>query len=75
MEPVVELPLGSDEYGDSRDIDPAAATSAAVWIAEFILASKDILGAGTSEGLGHGANYAIIRSEVPSEFLRNEQEE
>ena len=72
---VVELPLSSDEYGDSRDIDPAAATSAAARIAEFISASEDILGAGTSEGPGHGANYAIVQFGVPSEFLRNEQEE
>ena len=75
MEPVVELPLISDEYGDSRDIDPAAATSAAARIAEFISASEDILGTGTSEGPDHRANYAIVRSEVPSEFLCNEQEE
>ena len=75
VEPVVELPLSSDEYGDSRDIGPAAATSAAARIAEFILASEDILSAGMSEGPSHGPNYAIIRSEVPSAFLRNEQEE
>ena len=75
MEPVVELPLSSDEYGDSRDIDPAAATSAATRIAEFISASEDILGAGTSEGPGHGANYAIVQSRVPSDFARAEQEE
>ena len=71
----MELPLSSDEYGDSRDIDPATATSAATRIAEYISASEDILGAGTSEGPGHGPNYAIVRSEVPSEFLHNEQEE
>jgi len=59
---------------DSRDIDPAAATSATARIAEFISASEDILGAGTSEGSGHEANYAIVQSGVPLEFLRNEQE-
>jgi hypothetical protein len=75
MEPVVELPLSSDEYGDSRDIDPATATSSTNRIFEFISASEEILGAGTSEGPGHGANYAIVQSEVPSGFLRNEQEE
>jgi hypothetical protein len=75
MEPVVELPLSGDEYGDSRDINPAAETSAAARIAEFISASKDILGTGTSEGPGHGANYAIVQSGVPSEFLHNEQGE
>ena len=72
---MVELPLSSDEYGDSRDIDPATVTSVANRIVEFILASKEILGAGTSEGPGHGANYAIVQSGVPSEFLRNEKEE
>ena len=74
MEPLVELPLRSDEYGDSRDLDSTTATSAAR-IAEFISASEDILDAGTSEGPGHGANYAIVQSGVPSQFLRNEQEE
>ncbi|XP_039827036.1 uncharacterized protein LOC120688716 [Panicum virgatum] len=43
MEPVVELPLRSNEYRDSRDIDPAAVTSAAARIAEFLSASEDIL--------------------------------
>ena len=33
VEPVVEPPLNSDEFGDSRDIDPAAAASAADRIA------------------------------------------
>ncbi|XP_039797487.1 serine/arginine repetitive matrix protein 1-like [Panicum virgatum] len=73
--PVVELPLSSDEYGDSRDIDPATATSSTNRIFEFISASEEILGAGTSEGPGHGANYAIVQSEVPSRILRNKQEE
>jgi hypothetical protein len=68
MEPVVELPLSSDEFGDSRDIDPAAAASAAYRIAEFASASKEVLSAGTSEGPRHGA---IIQSRVPLEFLRN----
>ena len=72
---MVELPLSSDEYGDSRDIDPATATSVANRIVEFISASKEILGAGTYEGPGHGANYMIVQSGVPSEFLRNEKEE
>ena len=35
VEPVVELPLSSDEFGDSRDIDPTAAASTADRIAEF----------------------------------------
>ena len=70
--PVVQLPDSSEEYGDSRDIDPAAAASAADRIAEFASASEEVLSAGTSEGPCHGA---IIQSEVPLEFLRSEQEE
>ena len=72
VEPVVELPLSSDEFGDSRDIDSAAAASAANRIAEFASASEEVLSAWTSEGPRHGA---IIQSGVPLEFLRNEQEE
>ena len=60
---VVQLPDSSKEYGDSRDIDPAAAASAADRIAEFVLASEEVLSAGTSEGPRHGA------------IIRNEQEE
>jgi hypothetical protein len=70
--PVVQLPESSEEFGDSRDIDPAAAASAADRIAEFTSASEEVLNAGTSEGPRHGA---IIQSGVPLEFLRNEQEE
>ena len=69
---MVQLLDSSDEYGDSMDIDPAAAASAAAHIAEFASASADVLNAGTSEGPYHGA---IIPSGLPSEFLRNEQEE
>ena len=69
---LVELPDSSEEYGDSMDIEPAAAASAAAHIAEFALASAGMLEAGTSEG-GHLA--AIVPSGVPSEFLRKEQEE
>ena len=72
VEPVVELPLSSDEFGDSRDIDPAAAASAADRITVFVSASEEGLSAGTSEGPRHGA---IIQSGVPLEFLRSEQEE
>ena len=72
MEPVVELPSSSDEYGDSRDLNPAAATSAADRIAEFVSASEEVLSAGTSDGPRHGV---IIQSGVPLEFLRNKQEE
>ena len=36
MVPVVQLPDSSKEFGDSRDIDPAAAASAGDWIAEFM---------------------------------------
>jgi len=69
---VVELPDSSEEYGDSMDIDPAAAASAAAHIAEFALAGVGMLEAGTSEG-GHLG--AIVPSGVPSEFLRKEQEQ
>jgi len=72
MVPVVQLPDSSEEYGDSMDIDPAAAASAAEHIAEFASASADVLNAGTSEGPHHGV---IIPSRVPSKFLRNEKEE
>ena len=69
---MVELPDSSEEYGDSMDIDPAAAASAAMQIAEFASASAGMLEAGPSEG-GHPG--AIVPSAVPSEFLRKEQEE
>jgi len=70
--PVVQLPDSSEEYGDSRDIDPAAAASAADKITEFTSACAEVLDAGTSGGPQHGA---IIQSVVPPEFLRNEREE
>ena len=70
--PVVQLPDSSEEYGDSRDIDPAAAASAANKIAEFTSACAEVLDEGTSEGPQHGA---IIQSVVPPEFLRDEREE
>ena len=67
--PLVQLPESSEEYGDSRNIDPTAAASAADQIAEFTSASEEVLNAGKSEGPRHGA---IIQSGVPLEFLRNE---
>ena len=70
--PVVQLPESSEEYGDPRDIDPAAAASAADRIAEFTSTSEEVLNAGTSEGPRPGA---IVQSGVPLEFLRSEQEE
>ena len=42
--PVVQLPESSEEFGDSRDIDPAAAASAADRIAEFTSASEEEIG-------------------------------
>ena len=66
--PVVQLPDSSGEYGDSRDIDPAAAASAA----EFTSACEEVLNEGTSEGSHHGA---IIQSGVHPEFLHDEWEE
>ena len=70
--PVVQLPDSSEEYGDSRDIDPAAAASAADKIAEFTSACAEVLDEGTSEGPQHGA---IIQSVVPLELLHDEREE
>jgi hypothetical protein len=67
---VVELPDSSEEYGDSMDIDPTAAASAAAQIAEFASASPGVLETGTSEGRHLGA---IVPSGLPSEFLRKEQ--
>ena len=72
MVPVVQLPDSSEEYGDSRDIDPAAAASAANKIAEFMSACAEVLDEGTFGGPQHGA---IIQSVVPPELLRNEREE
>ena len=69
MIPVVQLPDSSGEYGDSRDIDPAAAASTADKIAEFTSACAEVLDEGTSGGPQHGA---IVPSVVPPEVLRNE---
>ena len=69
---LVDLPQSGEVYGDSGDINPAAAANAADWIAEFVSASEEVLGTATSEGPRHGA---IIQSGVPLELLRNEQEE
>jgi hypothetical protein len=71
MVPVVQQPDSSEEYGDSMDIDPTAAVSAAAHIAEFASASTEVLEPGTSEGPHHGA---IITSELPLEFLHKEQD-
>src|SRR6185369_11371655 len=51
--PVVQLPESSEEFGDSRDINSAAAASAADQIAEIASASEEVLSAGTSEGPRH----------------------
>ena len=53
--PVVQLPDSSEEYGDSRDIDPAVAASTADKIAEFTSACVEVLDEGTSEGPQHEA--------------------
>ena len=53
--PVVQLPDSSEEFGDSGDIDPAAAACAADKIAEFMSACEEVLDEGTSEGPHHGA--------------------
>ena len=72
MIPVVQLPDSSEEFGDSRDIDPAAVASAADKITEFMSACVEVLDEGTSKGPQH---RAIIQSVVPPEFLRDEREE
>jgi len=59
---VVQVPGSSEEFGDSRDIDPVAAASTADKIAEFTSACAEVLDEGTSEGPHHGA---IIQSGVP----------
>ena len=69
---VVQLLESIEEFGDSRDINPAAAASAAVRIAEFKSASEEVLSSGTSEGPRHGV---IIQCGVPLEFIRSEKEE
>ena len=53
--PMVQLPDSSGECGDSRDIDPAAAASAADKIAEFTSACAEVLDEGASGGPQHGA--------------------
>ena len=63
--PVVQLSDSGEEFGDSRDIDPATAASAVDQIAEFTSACEEVLDEGTSEGPHHGA---IIQSGVPRSF-------
>ncbi|XP_039787198.1 skin secretory protein xP2-like [Panicum virgatum] len=65
------LPDSSEEFGDSRDIDPAAAASAADKVAKFMSSCADVLDEGTFEGPHHGA---IIQSGVPPEYLHDERE-
>ena len=50
-----------EEFGDSEEIDPAAAARAVARIAEFVSASEGILSAGTSEG---GTNIWLPRRSV-----------
>ena len=52
---VVQLPDSSEEFGDSRDIDPAAAASTTDKIAEFTSACAEVLDDGASGGPQHGA--------------------
>ena len=70
--PVVQLPDSSEEFGDSRDIDPAAAAGAADRIAEFTLACEEVLKAGTSEDPITGQSSS---PGSPPELLCDEQEE
>jgi len=51
---VVEMPNSSEEYGDSMDIDPTAAASAAAHIAEFASASAGVLEAERPRGVISG---------------------
>ena len=53
--PFVELPQSSEENVGSGEVNPVAAANAADKIAEFVSASEEVLGAGTSEGPHHGA--------------------
>ena len=52
--PFVELLQSSGEYESSGEVDPVAAASAADKIAEFVSASEEVLGAGTSRSLVMG---------------------
>ena len=71
--PVVQLPESSDEFGDSRDINPAAAASAANRVAEFVSASEEVLSTQLYEELGSDDNWAIVQSGAPSNIARTEQ--
>ena len=64
MIPVVQLPDSSEEYGDSRDIDPTAAASTADKIAEFTSACAEVLDEGASEGpiMGQSSSPGSPRS-------------
>jgi hypothetical protein len=69
---VAELPSSSSEYGDSANIDPAAAASTLDKFVEFISASAETLCPRMFEELGdeeHGdeGGWAIVQSMVPSE--------
>ncbi|XP_039812117.1 uncharacterized protein LOC120675093 [Panicum virgatum] len=80
VEPVVELPSSSGEYEGSREIDPAAATSAAGWVFEFVAASAEILCMEMYEEIGDQGHsdeddWAIVRSGVPSDITHAEREE
>ena len=70
----------SGEYGDSREIDPAAATSAAGRVFEFIVTSAEILGTEMYEELGDQGHsdegdWAIVWSGVPSDIAHAKREE
>ena len=71
---VVETP-SDEEFGDSAEIDPNAAASAAARMAELVSASEGVLGAGTSEGPPVGVEWAMVQHGVPSDFDLKEREE
>jgi len=73
MAPVVQLPESSEEFGDSWDIDPAAAASAADRVTKFISSSKEVLGTQVYEELGGDNNWVIVQSGAPSDIAQTEQ--
>jgi hypothetical protein len=54
--PLLELPQSGEEYGDSGDINPAAAANATDQVFEFVAASEEVLGMQMFEELGSDDN-------------------
>ena len=70
---LVELPQSGEEYGDSGDINPAAAANAADQVFEFVAASEEVLGTQMYEELGSDDNWVIVQSGAPSDIARTKQ--